>query len=177
MSVAFQPKGDVAEWQLIYDQLVTMRVGQVVSYNDLTDILGRDFLPARGPFHKANRKLLETRKRGLLNVKNVGYRVVTAAEHEMAARSQHRFANRRLRRARDWIENTDRNELPEEIRQRFDQLEAHIGRQIDFTRRLDGRLAKVEKATQRQAEASADAGEKLAKLIAALERHGINIDD
>lgn len=177
MLVAFQPKGDVAEWQLVYDYIVNLKIGQVVTYDELTNVLGRDFLPARGPFHKANKHLLATKKRGLLNVKNVGYRVVKAVEHEGAARSQHRFANRRLRRARDWIENTDRNELPAEVRARFDGLEAHLARQIDFTRRLDGRLAKVEKATAKQAEVAADSNEKLSKLIAALERHGINIDD
>lgn len=178
--MAFEPKGDVAEWQLVYDRLSTLAVGDVITYDELTLLLGRDFLQARGPFHKANKRLLEEHSRGLLNVKNVGYRVVTAAEHEMAARDQHRFAKRRLTTAKRWVRNTDRAELEPEVAERFDRLEESLGRQIDFTRRLDKRVARVEKAikeSRNENEERADAtAERLTKLMAALERHGIKTD-
>lgn len=99
-SVTFQPKGDVAEWRVVYDHLTTLKVGDVVTYEHLSELLERDFLAARGPFHKANKALLDSHKRGMVNVKNTGYRVVTAAEHEAVARDQHRFAKRRLRKSK-----------------------------------------------------------------------------
>lgn len=179
-AVAFEPKGDIAEWQLILDRLVKLKVGDVITYEELTTILGRDFLQARGPFHKANKRLLETKKRGLLNVKNTGYRVVTSAEHELAARDQHRYANRRLRSSRRWLTNTDRSDLAPEVAERFDRLEQSLDRQIDFTRKLDRRVANVEKALKasrsENAESASATSERLTKLVAALERHGIDVD-
>lgn len=179
-AMAFEPKGEISEWQLIFDRLAKLKVGDVITYDELTLILGREFLQARGPFHKANKRLLETHKRGLLNVKNVGYRVVTAAEHELAARDQHRYANRRLRSSRRWLTNTDRSELAPEVAERFDRLEQSLDRQIDFTRKLDRRVANVEKVLKASRSESAEnataTSERLAKLVEALERHGITID-
>lgn len=179
-TVTFEPKGDVAEWKLIYDLISDLNVGDIVTYDELTEVLGRDFLRSRGPFHKANKELLANEKRGLLNVKNKGYRVVSAAEHESAAKDQHRYAKRRLRKSKHWLANTDRSELPPEVAERFDRLESTLDRQIDFTRRLDQRVQRVEKALEasrsEQADQAAETTERLGKLIAALQRHGIDLD-
>ncbi|HEX2578661.1 MAG TPA: hypothetical protein VHK88_20120 [Aquihabitans sp.] len=183
MTVTFEPKGEVAEWRLVYDHLVGLKVGDIITYDRLSGILGREFLHGRGPFHRANRELLATHRLGLVNVKGVGYRVVTAAEHEDAARGQHRSARRRLRRAKEWIEHTDRADLTPEVRSRFDQLEEHLSRQIDFTRRLDGRLKKAEQAIaevrEQQADSAGDVeavGAKVDRLMEALTRRGIDLD-
>jgi len=178
-AVTFEPKGDVAEWQIVYDHLKTLDVGEVVTYEHLSKLLERDFLAARGPFHKANKHLLATHKRGMVNVKNVGYRVVTATEHEDVARDQHRFAKRRLRKSKHWLANTDRGDLPPEAVERFDRLEQSLDRQIDFTQRLDRRVARVEKALNASrveiAEQASDTAERLTKLTEALQRHGIDL--
>lgn len=178
-TMTFEPKGDVAEWQLIYNHLVTLNVDDVVEYDTLTELLGREFKSARGPFHKANRHLLADHKRGMLNVKNVGYRVVPAEEHERAARDQHRFAKRRLRASKHWLANTDRSELPAEVAERFDRLEEQLDRQIDFTRRIDKRVARVEKALEASRDEAAgqarETSERLSKLMEALKRHGIDV--
>ncbi len=179
-TVTFEPKGEVAEWRVLFDHLSTLKVGDLVTYDELSTLLGRDFLVARGPFHQANQRLLAAHKRGMVNVRNTGYRVVAAVEHEDVARDQHRFAKRRLRKSKHWLANTNREELPPEVVERFDQLEQTLDRQIDFTRRLDRRVAKVEKALEAsrselagQATATDD---RVSKLVEALARHGITID-
>jgi uncharacterized membrane protein YccC len=178
--MTFEPKGDVAEWQLIYDTIKPLQIGDVITYDELTEALGRDFRTARGPFHKANRELLTDEKRGLLNLRNVGYRVVTAEEHEGAAKAQHRFAKRRLRQSKHWLKNTDRSDLTPEVAARFDRLESTLDRQIDFTRRLDQRVARVEKALEASRSEAQDHTEeiskRLVKLTEALQRHGIPVE-
>ena len=179
-TMTFEPKGEVAEWQLVYDHIVTLDVGDVVTYEQLDDILGRDFRQARGPFHKANRELLTEQRRGMLNVKNTGYRVVPAEEHEHAARDQHRYAKRRLRKSKHWLANTNRDELAPEVAERFDRIEQSLDRQIDFTKRLDKRVQRVEKALEdsrsEQHETAAETASRLDKLASALKRHGIDVD-
>lgn len=178
-SMTFEPKGDVAEWQLVYDHIATLDVGDVVTYEKLSELLDREFKTARGPFHKANKELLAEHKRGLLNVKNVGYRVVSAIEHESAARDQHKYAKRRLRASKHWLTNTDRGELPPEVAERFDRIEQSMDRQIDFTRRLDKRVQRVEKALEASRSETADqaqeTSDRLEKLTEALKRHGIDL--
>lgn len=179
-TMTFEPKGDVAEWRLVYDHIATLKIGEVVAYEKLTELLGREFKEARGPFHKANRELLARHKRGMLNVKNVGYRVVPAKEHERAARDQHKYAKRRLRASKHWLANTDRGELEPEVAERFDRIESQLDRQIDFTRRLDKRVERVEKALQASRSEAADqaqeTSDRLSKLTEALKRHGIDVD-
>ena len=177
--MTFEPKGDLAEWQLIYNHISTLNVGDTVTYDKLTELLDREFKTARGPFHKANRELLANHKRGMLNVKNVGYRVVPAEEHENAARDQHKYAKRRLRASKHWLANTDRAELPPEVAERFDRIEGSLDRQIDFTRRIDKRVQRVEKALEASRSEAADqaqeTSDRLAKLTDALKRHGIDV--
>ena len=179
-TMTFEPKGDVAEWQLVYNHIETLDVGDIVTYEKLSELLGREFKTARGPFHKANRQLLSKHKRGMLNVKNVGYRVVTAEEHELAARDQHKYAKRRMRASKHWLANTDRSELAPEVAERFDRIEGQLDRQIDFTRRLDKRVERVEKALDASRSEAGDqareTSDRLTKLTEALKRHGIDID-
>ena len=178
--MTFEPKGDVAEWQLVYNAIVNLDVGDTITYEQLDGILGRDFRQARGPFHKANKELLAEHQRGLLNVKNVGYRVVPAEEHERAGRDQHRYAKRRLRASKHWLSNTDRSELAPEVAERFDRIEQSLDRQIDFTKRLDKRVQRVEKALEasrsEQQETAEETSSRLDKLADALKRHGIEVD-
>lgn len=142
----FETKGEVAEWRLVYDHLTTLRMGDIVTYEFLTKLLGRDFLDAREPFYQANRRLLVTHRRGFENVPSVGYRMITAEEHEKMANKHHRRGRRQLKRSLSYIHNVDRTQLSPEALRRFDALEDNLARQVDFTRRLDSRVAKVEKA-------------------------------
>jgi hypothetical protein len=182
METAFQIKdpSGIPEWRRVYDVLQPLNVGDTITYDELSDALGRPFDSARGPFYRANTELLEHDRRGLLNVKNVGYRVITAAEHDVPAMSKHRTARRSLRKARSWIQNADRAHLTPDVAERFDRIEVSLRRQEDMTRRLDQRVTKVETALQKsrreQVEHQTETDERLSKLQDALSRHGISVD-
>jgi len=75
--LAFKPKGDVAEWQMVYDDLlVTAEFGQVITYEQLDEALGRRFLDSRSPIYKARTHLGEMRSRWLESVPSEGYRAM-----------------------------------------------------------------------------------------------------
>lgn len=148
MAVAFATKGAVAEWQLLYDHFETLSVGAEVSYAKLDELLGRPFLDSRSPFTKANLRLLSEHKRGLVNVRNTGYRVVSAKEHETAAKSQHKSARRRLKRAQHWVRNADRSQLTVEEQRRLDNMDMQLGRQLQLTKALNDRVERVEAVVQ-----------------------------
>lgn len=166
----FTPKGDLPEWRLVYDRIVNLNVGDTITYDDLAAILGRPFTTARGPMYRAASELLHAHQRAIDNIPGVGYRIVAAAEHEQLSRRQHKAARRRLRRSRDLLTNTDRNQLTPEERERFDRLELQLARQIDFTRRLDGRLSKVEAAIKENRQEQAASAQKVEELSEQVQR-------
>lgn len=174
MYEAFAPKDGVrAEWEKVYELLRTRVVGDVITYDELSDVLGRAFATARGPFYKANTALLENDQRGLLNIKGVGYRVIPATEHEIPARRQHTAARRRMRTARRWITNANRAELSPTESRRFDEMELNISRHEQMLRRLDRRQDRLDRAIHESRQEVAGTQEQIDDLKAALRRHGI----
>jgi hypothetical protein len=105
--VPFQPKGEVPEWRLIYDELVKLDVGDEITYERCARILGRSFGPHdnRGPLYRAEKELLVAEQRALEPVRGHGKRVVPAVEQRRLARNRQRFALRQVRRGRALVEN------------------------------------------------------------------------
>jgi hypothetical protein len=173
----FQPIGEKPRWELIYDELSGLDVGDTLTYERLHELLDvEDRAAVRTPFYKAAQVWGTEHKRALRPVPNVGYRVVDAREHEAIAKNHHKRSKRQLRRGRQVLANADRSRLSEHERQRFDQMEATIGRHEDMIRRLDGRTAKVEKAVAESREAHTVTEERVTALEDALRRHGIDPD-
>ncbi len=167
----FAPKGEKPEWEILYEYLKECGKGDLVKYEQLSNLLGRDFLKGRTPIYKAMRRLEDEDHRSLLNVKNAGYRITVAQEHEGLARQHHKRSRRQLTKSYGKIKSADRTELSREERQRFDALEMSIKQHADMIRRLEARVNKVEAKQDQQKVAS----EKLDKLMEALKRHGIEV--
>lgn len=146
----FTPVGEKPKWELVYQELLTLNIGDTLGYERLQEILGIEGPAARersrGPFYKAVSVWGAERKRAMRPVPNVGYLVVDAPEHEAIAKSQHRRSRRALQRSRTALSNADRSRLSLEERRRFDRMELTITRQQDMLLRLDARLSRVEKA-------------------------------
>lgn len=171
----FQPVGEKPRWELIYAELVTLDVGDTLTYERLYELLEvEDRSAVRTPFYKAAQVWGSEAKRALRPVPNVGYRVVEAAEHEQIAKGQHRSARRKLRKSRQVLANADRSRLDEDQKRRFDQLEATLGRHEDMIRRLDARTAKVEKAVAESKQKHNVTDERISALEDALRRNGID---
>ena len=93
----FKPKGEKAEWAMVYDGLLSEAdFGTVVTYAQLDELLGRTFEDNRAPIYRAREELGERRKRWLEAVPRVGYRVIDANEHVRVAGQHKRKAKRQM---------------------------------------------------------------------------------
>lgn len=163
----FEVKGAVPESQLVYQLFEDKDFGDVVTYEQLDAALGRDFRSQRGPLYKADDMLLRNRSRALAAVKNEGYRVVQAREHETLGRSRHRRARKQINQAVRVVTGTDRSALTEDERRRLSGLELALSRQQQMIRRLDDAV------TQHDADLR-DLRQRTSNTEDLLKRHGIS---
>lgn len=171
----FQMKGDRPQWQVIYDRLASMKVGEVIKDEELFGLLpDAPEASVRGAFWRAVRQVEDDHSRTLDRVRTIGYRVVEAREHEGLARRQHKKAKRRIKSAIRKAHSADRTKLTPEERKRLDGIEDHLSRQADMIRRLDERVSKTEARTARTEKDTAQLADRIDGLKALLKRHGID---
>jgi hypothetical protein len=86
------------EWRQVYDGLLAAAdFGRLVTYEELSAVLGRRFMNNRGPIYRARQELGHLRLRWLEAVPQQGYRVIDASEHVRVAgdhkvRGQNQFS-------------------------------------------------------------------------------------
>ncbi len=117
MSQPFEAKGDQPEWQLIYELLLSgAEYGDVITYAELDEALGRPFVRNRSPLYRARRELGEQRHRWLEPVPGKGYRVIEAREHLRISQVHKRKAKRQFTLMQTVTSATDLTQLtPEEL--------------------------------------------------------------
>jgi hypothetical protein len=94
----FQPLDDKPEWRKIYDDLLAEAdYGRIVTYLELSEVLGRE--------------LGNLRLRWLIAVPNVGYRVIDANEHIHVADDHKHRARRQMTRMLEVSRATDLAQL------------------------------------------------------------------
>lgn len=173
----FEPVADRARWEVVYDLLAGLDIGDILTYEELTEALDvhrRDLV--RSPLYKAAQKWGAERKRALVPVPNIGYRVASISEHELLVRGQHRRSKRALHRGRTYAENADRSLMTPQDRERFDGMERTIARQEDMIRRLDIKQQRTDKAIAESRQQQVATDERLKAVEDALKRHGIKPD-
>lgn len=180
----FEPVGGEAEWKVIYKRLRSMEIDQVITYEELSDLLGRPFLDARNPYYRAKQELERHDSRTLANVPGEGYRVVHPTEHERLAKGHVRKSHRQLTKAKDQVDSANREGLDHEARRRLDAMSVHLSSVNAVVKRLnrkvsenDERLQQVReqvKANQRTTQEDlASIAERVDYVTALLEKHGI----
>jgi chromosome segregation ATPase len=171
----FKPRGDRPQWEIVYDRLVSMRVGEVIKDEELFGLLpDSPEGSVRGAFWRAVKQVEDDHRRTLDRVRTVGYRVVEAREHEGLARRQQKKARRRLKSAIRKAHSADRSKLTLEERKRLDAVEDHLNRQAEFIHRLETRVEKTEARTARTEKDTAVLADRIDELKALLKRHGID---
>lgn len=175
----FDVLGDRPQWKTIYDHLAGMNPGDVVSDEELCALLpDAPIASVRSAFTRAVRETESELKRSFCRVRTVGYKMVEAAEHERLARGHHKRAKRQLKSAKRKASSADRSRLTREERAKIDAIELNLSRQIEMTARLESRVTRVEtelKAARRQQSTdSAELADRVDRLAALLERHGIS---
>lgn len=175
----FEVRGDRPQWQTVYERLAAMKIGETIKDEELLGLLpDAPESSVKGAFHKAVEHIEDDLKRSFARVRCVGYVMVEPVAHEGLARGQHKRAKRRMRAAWRKAHSADRSLMNPDERRRLDAVEVHLSQQRDMIQRLDGRVAKVEanlQAARREQNTTAAAmSDRLDKLAALLERHGIS---
>ena len=120
---------------------------------------------------RAQQELESAHQRTLACVRNVGYRIVEANEHEGLARHHHKKSRRQLKKASRRLSSADRSALTTEEAERVDRLESTVARHSDLLRRLDRRTETLETAVDAKADAAATE-DRLSRIEDLLRRDG-----
>lgn len=170
----FDIKGDRPQWQVIYERLQQMEIGDVIKYVELSALLpAAPEASARSAFTRAVRAMEDEHHRTFANVRLVGYKMVDATEHEGLARRHHKRAKRQLKTAKRKVVSADRSRLSREERARLDAMELNLSRQMEMTSRLE---ARVKSEVQERKAADATLSERVDQLAQLLAKHGIGAE-
>lgn len=102
-------------WQRIYnDLLANADFGDVITFEQLDESLGRPFRDSRSPLYSACNYLGRVRHRWLTPVQNVGYRVLFAWEHTDKAKEHEGRALSQIEKAAIVLEGADKTALSDE---------------------------------------------------------------
>lgn len=171
----FKPKDTRAQWEKVYDLLAPLDIGDVLTYEAITEALDVDHInKVRNAVTKAANEWGKEKHRAIKVVNRVGYRVVSATEHETLARSHHKRSRRQMAKGLQVIRNTDRSLLSPQDRERFDRVEMQMARQASEIRRIDLRQREMDRVFAEEQTARRVSEEKIARMQEALRRHGID---
>ena len=109
-------------------------------------------------------------KRALDSVKNVGYRIVEAAEHIMLARRHQSKASKSLVRGHSKAVNVDLSGLDTQTREALETVARAFAMQMDFNRRFDVRQKRLESAVAAASVRVDRSEQEIAELRARLDR-------
>jgi len=170
----FDPVGDRARWRVIYDMLVKVPTGGILTYEAMGKELGLDPDSDRHTIQMAVRRAAREHEvcdsRALDSVPNTGYKVVHAPEHLDLARRHQRKAGRSLERGRSKVEHVDLADLDDATQHAFRIVAQAFALQADFNRRLDIRQKKLERQVQSAMSVQQHTADELTELRARLER-------
>lgn len=174
MTNLFTPKNGVAQWRTVYEHLITLNVEDIVTDETLSSLLPEASEGSVRPaFYRAVREMETERSRTFTRIRNVGYRMVEAREHEGLAHDQHKKARRRLKAAGRKLLSADRSRLTADEKARFTALEIHVSQQQDMLRRLSVKQAAMQQVQVKTSGDVAAISEQVERLTTLLERHGI----
>jgi hypothetical protein len=175
----FRPKGDQPEWRLVYGEFRKHGPGDVVTYERLSEILGRDFLVNRSPLQRAIKELENADHRTLVCERGTGYRVAAATEHEELAHAHRHRSRRQLGKAVAKARSANRAELSSDQVRRLDDLQSHLSQHAGMLARLaarDKRRAEEIRNLRRNTTSEiAGLASQVDRLADALRRHGIDV--
>lgn len=146
----FEPIGEVARWQVLYELLCATKTGDVLTYEDMAKALDLDPFKDRHAIQMAMRQAAmkheQADKRAVDAIPNHGYRVVEPEEHLNLAKRHQRKAGKSIVRSKSKVDNVDFNELDTTARTAFELVGRVLGMQHEMMRRLDIRQGRLEEA-------------------------------
>jgi len=163
----FEPKGELAQWRIIYRVFQDAEVDVTLLYQQLAEALGLDPNDERHRIQSAARRaakqLLEVDDRAVEVVPDVGYRVVGAKRQIPMAGQQVDRAGRALDRGRAFTTHIRMDELSESERQIVHTMALGFAQVAEWARQIgrrvedhEGRLADIEAELERLRQDKAD---------------------
>jgi len=176
--MAFQARGERAQWKILYDELVRMVFGEIITDDEIATLLP-DAAPGSvaGAMARAIKEIETNNSRSLERVRRVGYRMIEPTEHEPAARRIQGRAVKIVTRAHRKARSADRSRLDPDERRRVDALELNLLAQAEMLRRLQNKQEKTDARLARTEKDNSAINDRLDELESLLRRHGIVNDD
>lgn len=167
----------VAQWERLYRYFRDLPYGHEASYDEVLATTEIDLRENRMPIYRCMKELEDQDRKTLVSVHGIGYRVANPNEHEGLARRHHKSARRQVGKAVRKARSANRSMLTPVEQAQIDAVEITLSRHADLIRRLDGRVAAVERAqTQAKQEVEAkvgDVSDQVTRMREALERKGL----
>lgn len=156
----FEPKGEIAQWRIIYRLFQETDIDTTLSYNELGEALDLDPTTERHRIQAAARRaakqLLEVDDRAVEVVPDVGYRLVSAVRQIPMAGQQVERAGRALDRGRALTTHLRMDELSEQERQIAHTMALGFAQVAEWARQIgrriedhEGRLSDIEAELER----------------------------
>lgn len=156
----FAPKGEIAQWRIVYRMLQQADIGQTISYEELAEALDLDSKADRHRIQDATRKaakqFLTVDDRAIEVVPNIGYRLVPAVRQIPMAGQQVDRAGKALDRGRALTTHVRMEELSEQERQIVNTMALGFAQVAEWARQIgrrvenhEDRLADVEAELRR----------------------------
>jgi hypothetical protein len=151
----FAPKGEVAQWRIVYRLFRKAAVGDTITYEQLGEALDLDPKAERHRIQAAARRaaqqFLEVDDRAVEVVPDTGYRLVAAVRQIPMAGGQVEKATRSLDRGRELATHIRMDELSEQERQIVQTMALGFAQVAEWARQIgrrvedhEGRLSDVE---------------------------------
>lgn len=156
----FKPKGEIAQWRIIYRLLQEAEVGATITYQTVAEALDLDPETDRhrlqAAARKAATKLLEVDTRAVEVIPDIGYRTVLAARQIPLAGQQVERAGRAMDRGNALATHVRMSELSEAEQRIVHAMQLGFAQVREWARQMnqriedhDDRLADVEAELRR----------------------------
>lgn len=156
----FEPKGEIAQWRIVYRLFQEAAVGDELTYERLGDELNLDPNSERHRIQvaarRASKQLLEVDDRAVEVVTDVGYRVVSAIRQIPMAGRQVERAGRALDRGKSLTTHIRMDELTEQERHIVHTMALGFAQVAEWARQIgrrvedhEGRLSDIEAELER----------------------------
>lgn len=141
----FAPKGEIAQWRIIYQLFKAAPTGEAVSYETLAQAIDvdpeRERHRVQAAARRAGPQLLATDDRAIEVIPDVGYRVVDAVRQVSLAGQQVERAGRSLDRGRDLTTHIRMDELSENERAIAQTMALGFAQVAEWARQIGRRFA------------------------------------
>lgn len=165
----FKPKGDTAQWRIVYDLFTRTPVDQILTYESLGEALDIDPVTGRARIQAAARAaskhLLAQDNRAVEVITDTGYRLVHASRQIPLAGKHVTKASNALDRGRSLTSHVRLDELSETERQVVHSMSIGFSQVAEWARQItgrveshEGRLADIEAELARIKDQKADQG-------------------